>query len=238
MLSKYRRSGGTGEEGTLLDDSIHYRSTLPLRIPDEKSDPWLFKSSGIRDEEFLTRERFKILADFAGDNSRVSPADRLRFASDAYKLAVRQDFVLIGAPDLARWETIEATLLGIGDVAPRPSRVLQDGQLIAGHEEAMTLSLVDDLNPVRVLVDPEVKTAAAIVATIGQADAMSLKGYVHLQDNQVLVLQNIRPANVESIIKTLQSAGTVEVNVKSVGGIPISRVSTPPSQRATEEHIA
>jgi hypothetical protein len=76
MLSKYRGSGGAGGEATSLDDLIHYRNESPMPNLTANGTPWLFKSSGLRDEQFLSRERFKIFADLAGIDGPLSQADR------------------------------------------------------------------------------------------------------------------------------------------------------------------
>jgi tetratricopeptide (TPR) repeat protein len=225
MLEGYKEAGGAGSEAATLDEFIRYRSSSLVEKPSEEKEPWLYKASATLDEAFLLRQRFKVFADLAMNES-LSRSERLDCALQAYNLAVKQRVSLVGAADLLRWEKVSATLLQVGNIPPGPFQPLQGSELavMRPRETVTTFSFPGDLNPVGVGLSRELQTAAAIVATVGPADALVLKDHIVLRNQQVFFPEANVPPEVNSILRRLENSGAVRVTGPAS---PMASISAP-----------
>ena len=225
MLDGYKETGGSDNEVTILDEFIGYRNAQPPDKPSEEKEPWLFKASPVRDEAFLLRQRFKIYADMASNDS-LNKADRLDCALQAYKLATKQHVSLVGAADLLRWEKVTATLLQIANVPPLPVRPLQGAELASTKRDGVTtFTFPGDLNPIGVALSRETQTAAAIVTAVGPTDALVLKDHIRVRNEQVFFPEANLPPEVNSILRKLETSGAVHVNTAAAS--PMADLNQP-----------
>jgi hypothetical protein len=195
-------------------------------MPSEDKEPWLFRASSGVDEPFLSRQRFKVYADLA-TNESLNRSRRLECALQAYNLAVKLHISLVGAADLLRWEKITATLLEIANIQPPPVRPLQGAELATTQRDKLaTFSFPGDLEPLGVILNRETQTAAAIVTAVGPTDALVLKDHILVRNGQVFFPEASLPAEVNSILRRLESSGAVHVNTGATS--PMAEVKDAP----------
>ena len=189
-------------------------SLLPAALSADQS-PWLYRSSGTLDENFLKRQRFKIYGDIV--NSGASGPVRLAAALEAYRLVVDQRTPLVGSSDLLRWQHVDAALLASVNGLAGPARVAPDVFAIPVLYPAgsVRLTLVGEDNPSAVVISKETLAASQIVGTIGIGKMADVRPYLQLRHDGLQIAPSPSNSDLGAILDKIRSIANLPVIVKS-----------------------
>lgn len=178
-----------------LRDLIQLRSRVASRelrwkaadVTKDKA-PILYNSTSVLPGDFLDRQRFKLLAEIALPEDLTTDWDAT-LAVQAWQLATKRGFSLVGGGDLRRLQTIGPALLSILD-SDEPVLFLSAavGPGKAASENALRLALPGDPVPSLVELSPVGSMLTRILLVVRADDYRPLRGHVRLEPHGLVAL--------------------------------------------------
>jgi tetratricopeptide (TPR) repeat protein len=196
----------------------------------ESKQPWLYLKNDLVGDDFLKRQRFKLLADI----SRPSPKEvdwqwSPGPAVEAYSLVVQGEGIpLMGAADLERWKRVKAILFNAlgGETSPTQTIPVSHSNDLASNlgqtheplkDHIVYLTLPGELQPEGIAVTTADVTIANVTRTFGAERFGLYYRFLRLNANQLFISPEAPLATISPLLDQLRIEGIrVELTTEGV----------------------